>query len=970
MSQALLQVVDDGPLKLRDVVADEIDYVIERRWLMNLSEEHVFGAPLSALCLSGGGVRSATYCLGLLRAFAQAGILKKFDYQSTVSGGGFAGAFISRWVRERGFKEVEKDLGNDKMFSEPFAALAHFRRYVSYLTPKLGLIGLDSLAGGILFLRNLFINWLVILPWIFAASLLPHLLAWIVSYFGDGNGDKSKSLIWIALACAATFFASYLVNILNRPEPYDTPNILPDAEDPPFNGLMQRFVWPAFVVVLLAILMLGVRPLGPHAFLDFKNSIVSQFIEVKADPLSLFRPNPMCSANNPLMTLEALQSQRQMATCNHSGLVEIVIQKFPQLVLLALVILALLFHAYVLTKRYKSYSDLRDKALTFAGSFVVAFLQVGFGLVAFLCLQLLVMPQDTKLAVFLAVISLPLILQFTYFVSDAIYNALFSRSKSSDMDQEWTARISGSLLSLPVAWAILSFIVLWIPLVWMAASSSDSKPQTGLGVLTGITSISGLISFILTQAGKAMENVNKGRQLWKEIGLRWGLTLFLGIFTISIVIQFSTFGVQSIATVSQLWVSSTSFQASSFLKSVPPPLLNVVVGLSVILLPLILAYTVDRFANLNKFSLHGIYRNRLTRSFVGAANPARTTREPGFLNLLSTDNISLASLNRTVQGPQINGPLVPPSFLVINMALNIPGSHDLSQQERKALPFTMTPKSCGSAALPLATGEGQFRSSGDYASCETKHQNFAPRPMSLGGAIAISGAAFDPAMGRFGSSAMRLLLTLVNVRLGAWLGNPGPAGQSTYKEKGPTLMIWPLAREFLGLANETDEYIHLSDGGHFENLATYEMLRRRCEFIVVVDAGCDPKYLFEDLGVLQRLARVDLNAEIKLPPGDLEKLKEGSKACSVGSVTYKDQNGEVTGTGIFCYIKPSMAPELQPAVTSYQRNSLTFPHETTLNQFFSESQFLAYLMLGESQGQEMVAAMRLLPDLKIAGWFP
>jgi hypothetical protein len=238
MSQALLQVADNGPLELKAVVADEIDCVIERRWSMDLPEEDVYGAPLSALCLSGGGVRSATYCLGVLRAFAQVGILKKFDYQSTVSGGGFTGAFISRWVRERGFKEVEEDLGNDKLFSEPFAPLAHFRRYVSYLTPQIGLIGLDSLAGGILFLRNLFINWLVILPWIFAISLLPHLLAWVLEYFRTDGEVKYSKLIWIVSACGATFAASYIVNIHNRPQAYDAPDTGPDTQDPPFKSLM------------------------------------------------------------------------------------------------------------------------------------------------------------------------------------------------------------------------------------------------------------------------------------------------------------------------------------------------------------------------------------------------------------------------------------------------------------------------------------------------------------------------------------------------------------------------------------------------------------------------------------------------------------------------------------------------------------------------------------------------------------
>lgn len=46
------------------------------------------------LALSGGGVRSATFCLGLIRGLAQNGLLPRFDYLSTVSGGGYAGAAL------------------------------------------------------------------------------------------------------------------------------------------------------------------------------------------------------------------------------------------------------------------------------------------------------------------------------------------------------------------------------------------------------------------------------------------------------------------------------------------------------------------------------------------------------------------------------------------------------------------------------------------------------------------------------------------------------------------------------------------------------------------------------------------------------------------------------------------------------------------------------------------------------------
>ena len=61
----------------------------------------------AALCLSGGGVRSASVGLGVLQGLAQAGVLGNFDYVSTVSGGGYIGGWLSAWrLRARDRREV------------------------------------------------------------------------------------------------------------------------------------------------------------------------------------------------------------------------------------------------------------------------------------------------------------------------------------------------------------------------------------------------------------------------------------------------------------------------------------------------------------------------------------------------------------------------------------------------------------------------------------------------------------------------------------------------------------------------------------------------------------------------------------------------------------------------------------------------------------------------------------------------
>ena len=128
--------------------------------------------------------------------------------------------------------------------------------------------------------------------------------------------------------------------------------------------------------------------------------------------------------------------------------------------------------------------------------------------------------------------------------------------------------------------------------------------------------------------------------------------------------------------------------------------------------------------------------------------------------------------------------------------------------------------------------------------------------------MAISGAAVSPNMGYYSSPSISLLLAFFNVRLGWWLGNPGSQGEHSYATEGPDFAIKPLIQEAFGLTTDDKRYVYLSDGGHFEDLGLYEMVRRRCRFIVVVDAGEDAHLEFDDLGNAVRKIYIDLGIRI------------------------------------------------------------------------------------------------------------
>ena len=133
-------------------------------------------------------------------------------------------------------------------------------------------------------------------------------------------------------------------------------------------------------------------------------------------------------------------------------------------------------------------------------------------------------------------------------------------------------------------------------------------------------------------------------------------------------------------------------------------------------------------------------------------------------------------------------------------------------------------------------------------------------------------------------------MTLFNARLGSWLGNPGPPGKRTWRDPGPLSAVRSMVKEALGKTSDESEYVYLSDGGHFENLGLYEMVRRRCRYIVVLDAGCDRDFHYDDLGNALRKIRIDLRIPIDFDEVT-RPLKERRKRCAVGTIRYSAVDG-------------------------------------------------------------------------------
>ena len=161
-----------------------------------------------------------------------------------------------------------------------------------------------------------------------------------------------------------------------------------------------------------------------------------------------------------------------------------------------------------------------------------------------------------------------------------------------------------------------------------------------------------------------------------------------------------------------------------------------------------------------------------------------------------------------------------------------------------------------------------------------------------------------------------------------------------------------LLKEALGSVNETSRWVNVSDGGHIENLAAIELLRRRCKYIIIGDGEADQGHTFNGLATLIRTARIDLGIQIKI---NVDPLRLGADdICeahwAMGRIVYPQEKEH----GYLLYLKSSIIGQEDELIRQYRRVNPSFPHESTADQFFAEGQFEAYRSLGQQIGEQIL----------------
>lgn len=357
------------------------------------------------------------------------------------------------------------------------------------------------------------------------------------------------------------------------------------------------------------------------------------------------------------------------------------------------------------------------------------------------------------------------------------------------------------------------------------------------------------------------------------------------------------------------------------------------------------------FVDVNTYSPHGYYRDRLSECYLRARKSA--PEAPMGHVLEQVDGLRLSGLNQTAAAP----------YHLINTTVNLPNSGDREMRGRDADFYLFSKHWCGS---PLC---GYFKT--------TELEESDPH-LDLGTAMAISGAAVSSNMGWQTNNSLRLLLTVANVRLGYWLPNPFLTKKGCKPKPGP---FYLLREMFARKMDEHQKFLNLSDGGHHENLAVYELLRRRCKFIVCVDGGMEPDMQCVDLIRLERYASIDLGIRMHYDLADLM-LQPNGYGRAYGILVKIDYNPpkdeserrarkpEDCEWGWMLFIKLAMVGYGPGYVMDYKRTNPAFPHQTTNDQIYDEAQFEAYRALGEAAAESFFSS-ELFDDQpeKLEEWF-
>jgi Patatin-like phospholipase len=961
---------------------------------------------LSGICFSGGGIRSATFNLGILQGLAVKGWLDQVDYLSSVSGGGYIHSWLAAWLKRKSTSRKERNLPQPELAAwqhvmcrlvplphhepgQPFQAvwpsqIQWLRRYSNYLTPHKGAFTGDTWAAVASWIRNVSVNQGLLISIFLAVLCVPHLIAPHVHLQPyQATAPTTSSVVSSATAGGAT---TTLTLGLGPAQPAPITDGLAATPTDSFADVFRRYArWDA-------IPGMPVAPWSRAAFLFFLLAGVSigRFLRVeysgslpwKEDELPDRRGNSLRARFRRWQVVWAnvliVAPMLLFGLClTHVSLSDPASFTLKLFFLLAALVWIETFSGGALAETVRLEQE-RRKACSpqtewqaplwwragwaavlalLAVPAAIAGALVGMAIAAGLnsiwmrdIARWLLLDDSTSVQLVLGTLLFFWLPPLTMVLASGMIGKNFP-----DWLGEWLARIRGYTLIAGIGWTFLFGCSLWTPGAATHLWHSPWIKWPAIITWTG-TTLGGVLGGKSSKTG-GDSNGSGGPLGWIAIVAPYVYIAGLAVL-LSLALEWG----------------SRLIPANTF------PLAEFGVWIALIFFFACFAALLGWRLDINQFSMHSFYRNRLTRCYLGASNKKRNPSPiTGFDERDSND----LPINKLTPAEGYPGPM--PIFCC---TMNITTGENLAWQERKAASFVFTPLYSG-----YTVGWTEWRKN-------LRFNGFVPTAMLYPGgpnvatAVAASGAALSPNWGYHTKPATAFLMTMFDVRLGLWVPNPRrsvAAGQRVdaaackVPPASPSFAPFRLLSELLGSVDDTSKYVYLTDGGHFDNMGLYELVRRRCYRILICDAEEDGNYTYEGIGAAIRKCRIDFGVAINLDLAGISPNQESklSGAHMVrGTIRYPEtlpgEDGEVI------YIKASLTrraphgsppvapgtvelPDVPGDVQNYKLQHEDFPHDSTAEQWFTESQFESYRRLG----QRVVARIdRLFTDTERAGVTP
>ena len=896
----------------------------------------------ACICLSGGGVRSAVTCMGILTSLSKRGILKHFHYLSTVSGGGYAGGAMTHWVNERaadtknestppGMYDLPFVTQKDQSAKEPSEAewkkiegnhayIRHLRANISYLMPN-GILGL--LRGIYVFTRavslNLFV-WVTMLAAIFYGLLVV------------GNPDERAHQEQKLFHCGAS-----IEGIADK-----TPEFF-NMISGPLNGVLT-YGTPASLCEK--------RLIAPNVIISDNDA--------ETESLAATDPNGQTSGSAEKTVLVPVTSWGHTIFAWSLAVAAFIALLLP--------IRMIWYSVWTFAKasRYVSLSDTDDHSQ-----------------------------------------------------QKVVKSVAESRYRYRQRHEKVSELLFGAFLGFLV-FGLIPVVTFNLPEIFdflNGKGGPNTSGQNGYFV--------GTISLLFGIATSTFVTVRD--KLGKVIGTKTAILVVLG---------------------GALFVSGVIILAFNLAYAVHVQSYNYWIVAGILVLALVLAVA----CSINEVSLGRFYRDRLIETFMPDSEIAFNDK------LASTGQLAVtANALRFKELVKMGKDESDEPFEYVNRPLHIVNTNVVSWWSND----TRAKRRRGDNFVLSAAGGG---------SDTTKWReidNIAAGKMTLATAISASGAAANPSAGFAGGGPtttfpVALSMSLLNIRLGYWLrwqnewsSNPfgnrinpslfhffgrllsrsnwvgdqfariygskenldindlskatnvtGPA-----KEGETSTTLERLIGNWLKNKGRAPNFVELTDGGHFENLGIYELIRRRCKLIIVCDAEPDAKTSYASFTSAIRRVREDFGTIIKFDmqrdstptddsknnfvdsgPQDLVARNDDNqypsgalyskKGFFLASITYPPNNQEddlnaehkdgyrasatsnVEEEGMIIYLKSALISDLELTTKGYRGANERFPNDPTSNQFFSPEQFEAYRDMGEKIAEQMIEDLKLI-DPKI-----